>query len=172
MALPLITNANPTKISEFSETLSYCVQALETMNKLSEVNGNIPVTQDKLAAIRGDLVRNGSGLGELELCPVVRSHTTLDKEKPKLCFNCATSNHHAAECFSKKTCLRCHKRHHTSICDSGQTDSRRQTLMTASRNNEGILPVVTIKIDGITCRALIDTDRKGHVKRKQDVQIC
>lgn len=29
--------------------------------------------------------------------------------------------------------------------------------MTASENNEGIMPVVTVKVDGITCRALIDT---------------
>ena len=57
MALPVVTSANPKRISEFSETLTYCVQALETMNKLSEVNGNVPMTLDKLPAIRGDLVR-------------------------------------------------------------------------------------------------------------------
>ena len=56
-----------------------------------------------------------------------------------------------------KTCLHCHKRHHSSICDREQTDSGKQTLMTASENNEGIMPVLTVKIDGITCRALIDT---------------
>lgn len=52
----VIMSANPKKISEFSKT-SYCVQALETMNKLSKVNGNVPMTLDKLPAIRGDLVR-------------------------------------------------------------------------------------------------------------------
>ena len=57
MALPVITSANPRRISEFSEKLTYCVQALETMNKLSEVNENVPMTLDKLPAIRGDLVR-------------------------------------------------------------------------------------------------------------------
>ena len=57
MALPVITSANPRKINEFSETLTYCVQALETLNKLNEVNGNVPMTLDKLPAIRGDLVR-------------------------------------------------------------------------------------------------------------------
>ena len=29
--------------------------------------------------------------------------------------------------------------------------------MTASDNNEGIMPMLTVKVDGITCRALIDT---------------
>ena len=42
--------------------------------------------------------------------------STLNERKQflarkQLCFNCATPNHHAAECFSKKTCLHCHKCH-------------------------------------------------------------
>ena len=57
MDLPVLTSANRKKISEFSEKLSYCVQALETMNKLEQVNGIGPMTLDKLPAIRGDLVR-------------------------------------------------------------------------------------------------------------------
>lgn len=78
-----------------------------------------------------------------------------------LCFNCATPNHRAAECFSKATCEHCKKRHHTSICDRNLTskDGRKDknTLMTASGSNEGILPIIPIKVDGITCRALIDS---------------
>lgn len=219
MALPVITSANPRRISEFSETLTYCVQALETMNKLSEVNGNVPMTLDKLPAIRGDLVRmdpewekwnfaqlaeavrlwtNRNPAGERETSEQLnpkrdRSNklfqarggdgkqskcvycgdvehkssecqkiSTVDERKQflakkKLCFNCATPNHRAAECWSKKICQHCHKHHHTSICDHEQTNSGKQTLMTASENNEGIMPVVTVKVDGITCRALIDT---------------
>ena len=38
-------------------------------------------------------------------------------EQKNLCFNCATPNHCAAECFSKATCQHCKKRHHTSISD-------------------------------------------------------
>ena len=30
-------------------------------------------------------------------------------------------------------------------------------MMTASENNEGIMPVLTVRVDGIMCRALIDT---------------
>ena len=55
--LPTVTNANPKKISEFSETLNYCVQALQTLNKLEQVNGAVSMTLDKLPGIRGDLVR-------------------------------------------------------------------------------------------------------------------
>ena len=219
MALPVITSANPRKISEFSEKLTYCVQALETMNKLSEVNGNVPMTLDKLPAIRGDLVRTDpdwekwnfaqlseavrlwtkrnpieeretseqpnskrdrsrklfqarGGDGKPNKCVYCGDVTHRSSEcqkistvnerkqflaRKQLCFNCATPNHRAAECFSKKTCLHCHKRHHSSICDREQTNSGNQTLMTAGGNNEGIMPVLTVKVDGIMCRVLIDT---------------
>ena len=82
-----------------------------------------------------------------------------------LCFNCATPNHRAAECFSKATCPHCKKRHHTSICDRNLTpkDGRKDknTLMTASGSNEGILPIIPTKGDGIICRALIDTGARS-----------
>ena len=57
MELPYIPNANPKKIGEFSERLNHCVQALQTMNKISQVDGNVSMTLDKLPAIRRDLVR-------------------------------------------------------------------------------------------------------------------
>ena len=52
-----VPNTNPKKISEFSEKLTYCVQALQTLKKLEQVNGAVTMTLDKLPAIRGDLVR-------------------------------------------------------------------------------------------------------------------
>lgn len=54
--LPLISSTNPRKISEFSEKLTYCVQVLQTLNKLEQVNGVVSMTLDKLPAIRGDLI--------------------------------------------------------------------------------------------------------------------
>ena len=57
LELPTITEVNVKKMHEFSEKLSYCVQSLETMGKLQQVNGNVAMTLDKLSAIRGDLVR-------------------------------------------------------------------------------------------------------------------
>ena len=224
--LPTVTNANPKKISEFSETLNYCVQALQTLNKLEQVNGAVSMTLDKLPGIRGDLVRTDpdwerwdfAQLSEAIRLWVRRNPVdtkTVEREieqqnrkrersnklfqargqehkskecvycgdanhKPSecekiisiderkqtlarknLCFNCATPNHRAAECFSKATCQNCRKRHHTSICDRKQNltnqENGRKTLMTASENNEGVLPVIAVKVDGIICRALIDT---------------
>ena len=60
-----------------------------------------------------------------------------------------------------RACQHCIKRHHTLICDRKQTltseSGEKKILMTASGFKEGILPIIPIKVDGITCRALIDT---------------
>ena len=58
MNLPHISGANPKKIAEFSKKLNYSVQALETLKRLKDVQGNVSMTLDKLPAIRGDLVRD------------------------------------------------------------------------------------------------------------------
>jgi hypothetical protein len=57
LELPYITRANPRKVAEFSEKLTYCVQTLDSMKKLEQVRGNVAMTLAKLVAIRGDLVR-------------------------------------------------------------------------------------------------------------------
>ena len=57
LEVPSIPNFNQKKISEFSEKLTYCVQALENLKKLEQVNGAVLMTLDKLPSIRGDLVR-------------------------------------------------------------------------------------------------------------------
>lgn len=57
LELPTVTSANPNKINEFSARLTYCVQALQTLGKLEQVNGAVSMTLEKLPEIRGDLVR-------------------------------------------------------------------------------------------------------------------
>ena len=58
MSLPQVNNTNPQKIRDFSETLLYSEQALDTMGKIKEMNGYVRVTLDKLQGIRANLVRN------------------------------------------------------------------------------------------------------------------
>lgn len=47
MGLPVISGANPTKIHQFYEALSFNVHALETLGKLKEVNGYVRMSIDK-----------------------------------------------------------------------------------------------------------------------------
>ena len=51
-----LSSANLRKIGEFSKKLPYCVQALQTFNKLEQVHGAASMTLDKLPAICRDLV--------------------------------------------------------------------------------------------------------------------
>ena len=57
MELPVINHVNLKKIHQFNDQLTHAVQALQTLKKLETVNGYVPMTLDKLQAIRGDLVR-------------------------------------------------------------------------------------------------------------------
>ena len=56
--LPYTSTANPKKILELYEKLSYNVQALEILKQLHQVDRMVSVTLEKLPTIRGDLVRN------------------------------------------------------------------------------------------------------------------
>ena len=86
--------------------------------------------------------------------------TTVDDRrkhlaKNRLYFNCAQGLHRASECKSFSACHKCQRKHHTSICD--QRDNQ---LLTAScnENRSACYPVVVVVgIDGIKCRALLDT---------------
>ena len=75
--LPKISGNQPRKIHQFYERLLYDVQSLETMGKLSQVNGNVALTIDKLSGIR-DLVRNDEHWKTwdfLKLCDALKSWT-------------------------------------------------------------------------------------------------
>ncbi|XP_046864613.1 uncharacterized protein LOC124459129 [Xenia sp. Carnegie-2017] len=217
MDLPHISGANPRKIAEFSEKLNHSVQALETLGKLKDVQGNVSMTLDKLPAIHGDLVRNDpeweswdfsklteavrqwtrrnpvcekesdtpgwksrrsekvfhtkeKGMcvycegnhksGECKVISTVKERRAILVKK-KLCFNCTAGQHHANACPSKSSCRNCHKRHHTSICDVTNREEPPKTgqtvLTTDGCTGEGIFPILVVKINGITCRALIDS---------------
>ena len=230
LELPSIPNYNQKKISEFSEKLTYCVQALETLKKLEQVDGAVLMTLDKLPSIRGDLVRTdpdweswdfvklseairlwvrrnpvdttarnereqelsakrnprqtriyhthredlrphrcvycGEGHRPIECTKVTslsdRRQILLNK---RLCFNCTSGNHRASNCPSRSDCQSCHKRHHTSICDAvhptseanNSTIATRGVALTTNQIGEGLFPVIVVEVNGIKCRALIDS---------------
>jgi hypothetical protein len=74
--------------------------------------------------------------------------------KHKLCFNCTRSQHRAADCKSRSTCRKCQRKHHTSICD--QPDNPHMAA-SCNENRSVCYPVVVVEIDGVKCRALLDT---------------
>ena len=124
--LPKINGNQPRKIHLFYERLLYDVQSLETMGKLTEVNGNVALTIDKLSGIRGDLVRNDENWQSwdfLKLCDALKSwtrrnpvdsdeprsfkrdrsparnyHTRQQEAKPRGCVYCEDNSHKSSEC--------------------------------------------------------------------------
>ncbi|XP_028405771.1 uncharacterized protein LOC114528347 [Dendronephthya gigantea] len=73
----------------------------------------------------------------------------------KLCFNCTGVKHRASECQNKTTCFRCNAKHHTSICDD--QGSATKQMMLATGKGTVIYPVVVAVVNGIKCKALLDT---------------
>ena len=50
------------------------------------------------------------------------------------------------------------KRHHSSICDQRQQNSgEERKLMTDGVSGDGVFPVVVVTVNGVKCRALIDS---------------
>ena len=91
LELPVISGVDVKAIHQFNERLTYCVQSLQTMGKLDQVNGNVPMTLDKLPRIRGDLVRTDDSWESwdfVKLCEALRLWTrrnpidSISSEKP------------------------------------------------------------------------------------------
>ena len=67
------------------------------------------------------------------------------------CLNCTGSKHRASECRNTKTCLTCKEKHHTSICEKGSN------MLLITNTSLVTYPVLVIEVEGVKCRALIDT---------------
>ena len=79
-------------------------------------------------------------------------HRREHLKKRRLCFNCTGANHRAAECRVRSGCQRCGAKHHTSICDK-----RQDQFLLASGEQRVIYPIVIVTVNGVRCRALLDT---------------
>ena len=79
------------------------------------------------------------------------SDRRLILSQKRLCFNCPGSKHRASECQSTKTCLTCKEKHHTSICE------KNSNMIFTTNTSLVTHPALVIEVEGIKCRALIDT---------------
>ena len=90
-------------------------------------------------------------------CPKI---STVDDRRQflaqhRLCFNCARGSHEAPNCYSRSSCRKCKRRHHTYICD--RTGPQQELALTTSEKGDGIFPVVNLKVSVVECRVLINT---------------
>ena len=72
------------------------------------------------------------------------------KEK-RVCFNCKGFGHLAVDCRSKG-CHYCNAKHHSSVCDK-----KSGGVLLATGEVGVVYPVVMVKVEGVTCRALLNT---------------
>ncbi|KAK3730340.1 hypothetical protein QZH41_011251 [Actinostola sp. cb2023] len=77
-----------------------------------------------------------------------------DDESDEDSDNGEGAKHRASDCRSKYKCQKCESKHHTSICDKEPTPQR---MMLATGEGTVIYPVVVVLVEGIKCRALLDT---------------
>ena len=147
-------------------------------------------TKDESAKVaRVCVYCNGEGHRSAECAkfPSISQRRRILSDK-KLCFNCTGTRHQAQDCRSKNACQRCGSRHHTSICDRLPSNNQ-MMLVTGDQESSVIYPVVVVVVDGIKCRALLDTGagssyvsaalvkrlnkRPTHVEHKQiEMMLC
>lgn len=147
-------------------------------------------TKDESAKVaRVCIYFNGEGHRSAECVkfPSISQRRRILSDK-KLCFNCTGTRHQAQDCRSKNACQRCGSRHHTSICDRLPSNNQ-MMLVTGDQESSVIYPVVVVVVDGIKCRALLDTGagssyvsaalvkrlnkRPTHVEHKQiEMMLC
>ena len=68
----------------------------------------------------------------------------------------------ASACCSQNSCQKCGRRHHTSVCDSSNKspttgEEGREPILVATGSGKVVYPVVVVRVNGIKCRALLDT---------------
>ena len=83
-------------------------------------------------------------------------------QNKRLCFNCTGPKHSANNCSSRASCVHCKQKHHSSICDrqvrASQPRNNAGVALTATQDGEKVChPIVLVKVNGVTCRALLDT---------------
>ena len=96
-------------------------------------------------------------------CEKVKSISGRRKilSEKRLCFNCTGTKHRPADCRSNRKCLLCKCKHYTSICEKHSDETSEPML--ASTESSIIYPVAIIKVNGIKCRALLDTGSYAHM---------
>ena len=141
-------------------------QMLETLRKWCDRNP-LPSSEQPILKVRDKLYNSRQEEWKPRPCVYCESsgHKSVDCDKivgvaqrkkhlseKRLCFNCTGTKHRAAECRIVRSCQKCSGRHHTSICDRES-----QQMLLATGEGAVIYPVVVVNVNGITCRALLDT---------------
>ena len=123
---------------------------------------------DKLPKIKADLVSGKPGWQDwgfrdfmqvLEEWKVIHPMETLGVQKAN---KTPPTQHKASQCRSCASCVHSKQRHHSSICNrpsatGRQTANNGGVALTATQGEKVCHPIVLVKLNGVICRALLDT---------------
>ena len=135
MALPVINGTQPWKIHDFYEKLLFNVQALETLGKLTEINGYVRMSIDKLEGIRGDLLRTDDKWCEWDNPKFVEALRMWTERNPCLPRK-KRSEFPSGSSYNtqQRTCVYCDKPDHKSIdCGSVTKPGERRQILQRKR---------------------------------------
>ena len=135
MALPVINGTQPWKIHDFYEKLLFNVQALETLGKLTEINGYVRMSIDKLEGIRGDLLRTDDKWREWDFPKFVEALRMWTERNPCLPRK-KRSEFPSGSSYNtqQRTCVYCDKPDHKSIdCGSVTKPGERRQILQRKR---------------------------------------
>ena len=76
-SLPIITGTHPNRVHEFYEDLIVSSQAVDTINNLKHINGQVKITLDKFPGILADLVRLDDDWQDWEFTQPQKMNTNL-----------------------------------------------------------------------------------------------
>ena len=105
--------------------------------------------------------------GDKKAKDVFQRRNILNKKKS--CYNCTGKDHRAIDCRIKRIYQHWKRKHHTSICNDRNNEKEQETSTKSSgeqplfvtKDIQVVYPVVVVNLDGIKCRALLDTGAGG-----------
>ena len=176
-SLPVIKGANSSKVHDFHAKLLIIVQALESMGKLSEVNGFARATLDKLEGIKSYLVRTDDSWqnwGFPQLVDALRRWTErnpipldgrgagpnfTEMNKPR--FNKQEKMYQAKQYdFKSRPCVYCEETGHKSYeCNKVQDVEKRRDILRQKR--------LSFNCTGLNHRAAECQVKSGYIKLSQ-----
>ncbi|XP_043474388.1 uncharacterized protein LOC122506339 [Leptopilina heterotoma] len=123
------------KLVEFLLTRLLTLKAVEKSRKPSNSSSSQPARVNLASEDQQNQCSICSGEHYISKCPEYAGKTVQDRtelvKKNKLCFNCLGS-HRVADCRSTRRCMKCAKKHHTTIHRATKENSDKP----AQENNE------------------------------------
>ena len=112
----------------------------------------------------GDIVHKAAECQKVK--DLIQRRNILNKKR--LCYNCSGEDHRAIDYRTRWTCQHCKGKHHASICNDRSKEKEQETSEKSSEEQplclakdfQVVYPVVVVNLDGIKCRALLDTEAR------------